>query len=65
MALDEYLKAKQQRLKDVFDQFDTDTSGGLDGRELVKMIKVLLPETRTAELQYFQVVLDTNGDGKV
>lgn len=29
------------------------------------MVRRVLPETRATELQYFQVLLDTNGDGKI
>ncbi|KAK3241898.1 hypothetical protein CYMTET_48379 [Cymbomonas tetramitiformis] len=64
-ALDSYLRSNQKRLRDVFDEFDDDNSGALDGRELARMVKKLLPDVHAGELRYFQVVLDTDGNGNV
>eukprot|EP00854_Cymbomonas_tetramitiformis_P002312 gene2312-3036_t len=64
-SLDRYLKTNQTRLKDVFNEFDTDNSGELDVRELEKLLKRLLSDITPAQIRYFTVMLDVDGDGKV
>ena len=54
-ALDHYLKLNQCRLRDFFNEFDTDGYGTLSKRQLRKMVLRVLPEASDEELQYFQV----------
>ena len=53
--LDEFLKTRQIRLKDLFDRFDRDFDGELTMQELADMIRQQLPQVSRAELLYFQV----------
>jgi hypothetical protein len=54
--LDSYLKTQRLRFQEVFESFDADASGKLDGPELTRLIKELLPTVTLAELRYFQVL---------
>ena len=53
--LDDYLKTRQTRLKDLFDRFDSDRDGELSMQELSAMIRQQMPDVSRAELLYFQV----------
>lgn len=39
-SLDEYLKTKHQRLRDIFNEFDKDHSGTLERTELARLLQV-------------------------
>ncbi|KAK3275867.1 hypothetical protein CYMTET_16030 [Cymbomonas tetramitiformis] len=64
-ALDAYLQDQQLRLRELFELFDVDGSGTLDGREVAKIVKTVLPDVRAGELRFLQVILDTDGHGHV
>eukprot|EP00232_Nephroselmis_pyriformis_P027008 CAMPEP_0182873320 /NCGR_PEP_ID=MMETSP0034_2-20130328/12253_1 /TAXON_ID=156128 /ORGANISM="Nephroselmis pyriformis, Strain CCMP717" /LENGTH=1422 /DNA_ID=CAMNT_0025005961 /DNA_START=180 /DNA_END=4445 /DNA_ORIENTATION=- len=64
-SLDNFLREKQARLKEVFDHFDKDKNGKLDASELRAFIKELMPQCLEPEQRYFKVMLDLDGDGKV
>lgn len=53
--LDDFLKTRQMRLKDLFDRFDGDRDGELTMQELSAMIRQQMPDVSRAELLYFQV----------
>ena len=54
-ALDHYLKLNQCRLRDFFNEFDTDGYGTLSEKQLRKLVLRVLPEASEEELRYFQV----------
>lgn len=62
-ALDVFLKTYQARLRDVFDHFDSDGSGALDGNELGRFLRRLMPEVGGEDVRYFMTMLDLDGDG--
>lgn len=64
-ALDEFLKKNRRRLREVFDQVDADGSGCLSAAELADLVVALLPDATEAQLRYFQVMLDYDGDGRI
>ena len=43
------------RLKQLFDAADTDRSGALDSRELGRLVKRVMPEATSAQLNYLLV----------
>ena len=53
--LDEFLKTRHVRLKELFDRFDRDYDGELTMQELADMIRQQMPHVSRAELLYFQV----------
>lgn len=60
---DTFLKAYQARLRDVFDHFDSDGNGTLDGNELGRFLRRLMPEVGGEDVRYFMTMLDLDGDG--
>ena len=56
-ALDEYLKVKQARLKEVFDHFDADKSGSIDPGELAQWVRELMPESSPADASLVQLMI--------
>eukprot|EP00854_Cymbomonas_tetramitiformis_P001473 gene1473-2099_t len=64
-ALDAHLKQNSTRLKDLFEQYDADSSGALDRAELSKLMQTLMPQITQTSIQYFQAMLDVDGDGEV
>ena len=64
-ALDDYLKNRGERFKAMFDRFDADGTGALDDAQLRRFVSTLLPESSPAEMRYFQVMLDVDGDNLV
>lgn len=54
-ALDRYLKEERVRFRELFSHFDTDRSGHLDGRELGRLARKLVPGATEAQVEYFQV----------
>lgn len=55
-ALDSHLKTQRKRFSEVFARYDQDASGGLDPRELGRMVQDLLGGKATAaDVGYFQV----------
>ena len=63
--LDEFLKQKRVRLKDLFDSFDGNRDGELTINELAALIRQQMPEVSRAELLYFQAMMDVDGNGQV
>eukprot|EP00873_Tetraselmis_striata_P020073 jgi/Tetstr1/440337/TSEL_028673.t1 len=63
--LDAYLKGERKKLKEVFAQFDSDNSGGLDRRELEALAKQLAPGVSKMDVKYLVAMLDADGDGQV
>lgn len=55
-ALDGYLKLQQLRFHELFDAADADGSGVLESRELVALVKSLLPTAEHRQIAYFQVM---------
>ena len=45
-TLDHYLQSQGERLREVFNEFDTDNSGFLDRRELARLIQKLMPDSQ-------------------
>ena len=64
-ALDEYLRNRRERFKAVFDRFDADASGSLNAEELKRFVTALMPEASPADVRYFHVMLDVDGDDLV
>jgi calmodulin len=64
-ALDNYLKTNRVRFADVFQEFDADSSGSLEGPEISRLVRRLLPAVSDHELRYFWAMMDTNGDGHI
>lgn len=64
-ALDIFLKTYQARLRDVFDHFDSDGNGTLDGNELGRFLRRLMPEVGGEDVRYFMTMLDLDGDGNL
>ena len=56
-ALDAFLRSRRQRLKDVFDSFDTDGNGRLDPAELTSLLHQLIPGVSPSQDRYFRVML--------
>lgn len=54
-ALDTYLKTNQVRFRDLFAKYDTDRSGQLEGDEVRRLVKELLPSANEHEMRYFWV----------
>ncbi|KAG2493237.1 hypothetical protein HYH03_008653 [Edaphochlamys debaryana] len=64
-ALDAALKEQKVRLRDVFDRYDANRNGRLDARELVRLVRDLLPDATDADLRYLLAMLDYDGDSAV
>ncbi|GIL68702.1 hypothetical protein Vafri_21956 [Volvox africanus] len=64
-ALDAALKEHRVRLRDVFDRYDTNRNGMLEGRELGRLVRDLLPDASEADLRYLLAMLDYDGDSAV
>jgi hypothetical protein len=64
-ALDNYLKTNKVRFADLFQEYDTDRSGSLEGPEISRLVRKLLPQVNEHELRYFWAMMDTNGDGSI
>jgi Ca2+-binding EF-hand superfamily protein len=64
-TLDATLKKQQARLKDFFDAFDSDKSGSLQISELSALLQKLMPGAAAADLRFFQILLDSDGDGHI
>lgn len=54
-ALDAHLKAHRQRLKELFDEYDVLRRGYLTSRDLMRLLRRLMPEATPADLHYFEV----------
>jgi arginine/lysine/ornithine decarboxylase len=52
-------------LEDVFDAFDADRSGSLQISELAGLVQKLMPAASAADLRFFQILLDSDTDGRV
>lgn len=64
-ALDVFLKTHEARLKDVYDFFDSDNNGALDGNELGRFLRRLMPDVGGEDVRYFMTMLDLDGDGSL
>ena len=64
-ALADYAAASHARLVDVFEHFDRDRDGSLNADELLALLLQVRPESTPAELRYFQLMVDADGDGSV
>ncbi|KAG2427358.1 hypothetical protein HXX76_012552 [Chlamydomonas incerta] len=64
-ALDAYLRTSKVKFRDMFDHFDADRSGQLDMAELRQLVATILPGFTEGQLNYFQALLDINGDGGI
>ena len=56
--LDSYLKTHNMKLRELFDEFDTDRSGALDRNEIKEILLKLIPTMSSVEVKYFQVMMD-------
>ncbi|GLC39247.1 hypothetical protein PLESTB_001651900 [Pleodorina starrii] len=64
-ALDAALKEYRVRLRDVFDRYDTNRNGLLEGRELGRLVRDLVPQAGEADVRYLLAMLDYDGDSAV
>jgi Ca2+-binding EF-hand superfamily protein len=53
--LDKYLRTAEVRFRELFAQFDQDSSGTLDPGELRDLVRAFLPTSSPQQLAYFQV----------
>eukprot|EP00959_Pyramimonas_sp_CCMP1952_P206861 4326930-Pyramimonas_sp.AAC.1 len=51
------------RALELFREFDKNSSGYLDRRELTSLVMRIFPEIKRRELRYFRAMLDVEGDG--
>ena len=64
-AVNDCVRQKGILLRDLFDRYDSERSGALQGGHLKRMLLDLMPTLNIGQLRYLQVMLDVNGDGKV
>ena len=64
-SLDVTLKKQKTRLKDVFDSFDSGKKGSLETSEMMALLRKLMPSANAADLSFFQILVDTDGAGRV
>ena len=53
------------RALELFREFDKNSTGYLDRRELTSLVMRIFPEIKRRELRYFRAMLDVEGDGRV
>ena len=63
--LDEYLKSNKVRLREFFDSHDLDDSGELDSKEVVAMLREVMPKASQADLKYLRQQLDADNSGGI
>lgn len=63
MALDNYLRAHNARLPEVFAALDEDRSGRLDPAEQEQMVYALLPDSKASDVAYLRVMLTAGRKG--
>ena len=61
--LDRFLKDERRRLREVFDEFDSDRDGALNNDDLARLVRRVIPEATEGETEYFLTMLDIDGDG--
>ncbi|GAX77102.1 hypothetical protein CEUSTIGMA_g4548.t1 [Chlamydomonas eustigma] len=65
VKLTTYLKKNQTHLKKLFDSHESNQDSKLDTSELQSLLTEVMPEILDAEIRYFQVMMDADGDGSV